>query len=191
METVTDFIFLGSKVTTDGDCSHEIKRRLLLGRKAMINVDSMLKNRDITLLTKVHTVKLWFFMYGWELDHKEGWVPFELWCWRRLLKSPLNSKEIEPVHPDGNQPWILIARTEAETTLLWPPDGKSWLIGKDPGAGKDCEQEERKAAEYEMVRQHHQLNGYEFEQILGDSEGQRRLACCSLWGHKRQTWLSD
>ena len=111
METVTDFIFRGSKITADGDCSHEIKRCLLLGRKVMTNVDSILKSRDITLLTKVHLVKVMVFssshVWMWELDHKEGWAP-KNWCFwtvvlQKTLQSPLDCKEIQPVHPKRNQ----------------------------------------------------------------------------------------
>ena len=139
-------LFLGSsQITSDGNCSHEIKRHLLLGRKVMTNLDSILKSRDITLPTKVCLVKAILFpvvVYGWE-----GWTikktehpiidAFELWCWRRL-KSPLDCKNIQPVHPKGNQSWIFIGRTdaEAETPVVWPPDVKNWLIGKDPDAGK-------------------------------------------------------
>ena len=150
METVTDFIFLGSKITADGDCSHEIKRFLLLGRKAMTNLDSILKSRDITLLTKVHLVKAVFsssHVWIWGLGHKESWA-LKNWCFwsvvlAKTLESPLDSKEIQPVHPKGNQSWVFIGRTdaEAETPILWPPDGKSWLLRKDPDAGKDWRQE--------------------------------------------------
>ena len=111
METVTDFIFLGSEITADGDCSHEIKRRLLLGRKAMTNLNSILKSRDITLPTKVRLVKAMVFpvvIYGCEIwtikkVERQKMDAFELWCWRRLFKSPLNCKEIQPVNPKGNQ----------------------------------------------------------------------------------------
>ena len=147
VETVTYFIFLGSKITVDSNWSHEIKRCLLLGGKAMTNLDSILKSRDITLLTKVHQVKALVFpvvMYRhWELNYKEGWVPKNCCFWtvvlEKSLKSSLNSKEIKPVNPKINQPLIFIGRTdaEAETPVLWPPDAKSWLIGKDPDAGKD------------------------------------------------------
>ena len=121
METVTDFIFLSSKITADGDCSHAIKRHLLLGRKAMTNLDSILKSRDITLLTKVYTVKAIVFpvvMYrceSWTIKKVQLmlWTDaFKLWCWRRLL-SLLDSKEIKPVNPKGNQPWIFIGGTDA------------------------------------------------------------------------------
>ena len=137
-KTVRDFIFLDFQITADGDCSHEIKRRLLLGRKAMTNLDSILKRRDITLPTKVHLDKAMVFpevMYGcesWTIKKAEHQRTdaFELWCCRRLL-SPLDSKEIQPVHPKGNQSWIVIGRTDAkaETPILWPPVVKNWLIG--------------------------------------------------------------
>ena len=135
-ETVSDFILGGSKITADGDCSHEIKRRLLLGSKVMTNVDSVFKSRDITLPTKVHLVKamvLPVVMYGYEswtvkkAEHQRI-DAFELWCWRRLLRvSPLDRKEMQPVHSKGDQSWVLIGRTdaEAETPILWPPPAKS------------------------------------------------------------------
>ena len=134
VETVSDFIFLGSKFTADGDCSHEIKRRLLLGRKVMTNLENILKSRDITLPTKVHLVKAMIFpvvMYGcesWTVKKAEHQRidAFEMWCWRRL-KRPLDYKEFKPVNPKGNQSQIFIGRTdaEAETPILWPPDVKS------------------------------------------------------------------
>ena len=146
-KSVADFIFLGSKITADGDCSHGIKRCLLLGRKLMTNLDSILKSRDITLLTKIHLVKALFFssshIWIWELDHKEN-CELKNWCFwtvvlEKTLESPLDYKEIQPVHPKGNQSWVLIGRTdvEAEMPILWPPHAKSWLIGKDPDAGRD------------------------------------------------------
>ena len=135
-ETVSDFNFLGSKISADCDCSHEIKRRLLLGREVMTNLDNVLKSRDITLPTKIHLVKAMVFpvvMYGYE-----SWTvkkaecrridAFELWCWRRLLRvSPLDCKEIQPVHSKGDQSWVFIGRTDAkaETPVLWPPQVKS------------------------------------------------------------------
>ena len=160
MKTVRDFIFLGSKITADGDSSHEIKRCLLLGRKAEINLDSVLKSRDVTLPTKVRLVKTVFsssHVWMWELDSKESWVP-KNWCFwtvvlEKTLESPLDFEEIQPVNPKGNQPWIFVGRTdaEAEALILWPPDVKSWLIGKDPDAGKDWRQEEKGMTEDEMV----------------------------------------
>ena len=150
METMRDFILEGSKITADGDCSHEIKRRLLLGRKAMTNLYSILKSRVITLLTKVHLVKAMVFpvvMYGcesWTIKKAEHQTidVFELWCLEKTLESPLDWKEIQPVHPKGNQSWIFIGRTdaEAETSKLWPSDEKNWVIGKDPDSGKDWRQ---------------------------------------------------
>ena len=154
METVRDFIFLGSKITADGDCSHEMKRCLLLGRKAMTNLDSILKIRDITLPTKVHLVKAMVYpvvMYGcesWTLKKPECHRidAFELWCWR-TLESPLDCKEIKPVNSNGNQSWIFIGRTDAEVEapILWLPDVKKWFIGKDHDAGEDWRQEEKGA----------------------------------------------
>ena len=134
VETVANFIFGGSKITTDGDCSHEIKRHLLLGRKVMTNLDSIIKSRDTTLPTKVHLVKGMVFpvvMYGFEswtvkkAEHRSI-DAFELWCWRRL-ESPLECKEIQPVHSEGDQPWGFFGRTDAkaETPVLWPPHAKS------------------------------------------------------------------
>ena len=122
----------------------------------------------------------------WELDNKKGCTR-KNWCFltvvlEKNLESPSDSKEIKPVHPKGNQPWIFIGRTDAEAPILWPPDMKSWLIGKDPDAGKDWGQEEKGMTEDKMVG--HWLDGHEFEQTLGDSEGQGGLACCSPGGHK-------
>ena len=125
----------------------------------------------------------------WELDHKEDWASKNWFFWIVVLEktpeSPLDSKEIKPLNPKGNQPWIFIGRTnaEVEAPILWPPDVKSWLIEKDPDAGKDWRQKERWAAKNEMVGWHHPLNGQEFEQPPGDCEGCGSLACCSLW-HK-------
>ena len=126
----------------------------------------------------------------WELDHKEGGA-LKNWCFwtvvlEKTLESPLDYKEIKPVKPKRDQSWIFIERTdaEAEALILWPPDGKSWLIWKDPDAGKDWRQTKKVKAVDEMVRQHHQLNGHESEQTLGDGGGQRNLACCSPLGCK-------
>ena len=173
IETVRDFIFGGSKTTTDSNCNHEIKRCLFLGRKAMTNLKSLLKSRDMTLVTKVHLVKAMIFssshVWMWEMDYKEGWVP-KNWCFwtvvlEKALESPLDCREIQPVNPKGNQSWIFIGRTnaEAETPILWPPDEKNWLIWKDSDAGKDWRQEEEGTTEDEMVGCQHRLNGHEFE----------------------------
>ena len=136
----------------------------------------------------------------WELDHKEGWM-LKNWCfWTvvldKTLESPLDCKEIQPVNSKGNQSWIFIGRTnaEAEAPILWSPDAKNWLTGKDPDAGKDWRQEEKGITEDEMIGCHHRLNGHEFEKALGDSEGQGSLACCSPWGHKEldtTRWLNS
>ena len=124
------------------------------------------------------------------MDHTEGWVP-KNWCFwtvvlEKTLESPLDYKEIQPVHPKGNQSWIFIGRTdaEAEAPILWPPDAKNWLTGKDTDDGKDWKWEEKGMTEDEMVGWHHWLNGHEFEQAP-DVEGQRSLVCCSPWSHKK------
>ena len=199
MATVTDFIFLGSKITADGDCSHEIKRHLLLGRKGMTNLDlfNMLRHikKQRHLFTNNGPSSQSYGFYSshewmWELDHKEGWV-LKNWCFwtvvlEKTLESPLDYKEIKPVHPKGNHSWVFIGRTdaEAETPLLWPPGVKNWLFRKDPDAGKDWRQEEKGTTEDEMVGWHHRLNGYAFEQALWNGEGQESLVCCCPWGCK-------
>ena len=120
-------------------------------------------------------------VWMWELNHNEGWAP-KNWCFwtvvlKKTLESPLDSKETKLVNPKGNQSWIFFGRTdaEAEVPILWPPNGKSWLTGKDPAAGKDCQQEEKGTTEDKMFEWHHWLNGYEFEQTPGNSEGQGSL----------------
>ena len=186
MATVRNFIFLSSKITADGDCSHEIKRCLLLGIKArqyMTNLDSVLKSRDITLPTKVHLVKPMVFssshVWVWELDHKEGWVPKHQCSWtvvlEKTLESPLACKDFKPVNPKGNPSWMFIGRTNAETEapIFWPSDVKCWLIRKDPDAGKDWRQKEKGTTEDDMVGWHYWLNGNESEQAPGDGKGQR------------------
>ena len=162
VETVADFIFLGSQITADGDCSHEIKRCLLLGRKVMTDLDSILKSRDITLPTKVRLVKAMVFPVV--MDVRVG-------LWRKLSTEELmllncgvgedsweslGLKEIQSVHPEGDQSWVFIGRTdaEAETPVVWPPHAKSWLTGKDPDAGRDRGQEEKGLTEDEMPGWH-------------------------------------
>ena len=158
----------------------------------MTNLDSILKSRDITLPTKVHLVKAMVFSSGhvwmWELDYKESWAP-KNWCFwtvvlEKTLESPLDCKEIQSVHPKGDRSWVFIGRTdvEAETPILWPPDAKSWLIWKDPDAGKDWEQEEKWTTEDEMVGWHH--NGHGFGWTPGVGDGQGGLACCGSWCRK-------
>ena len=174
METVRDFIFFGSKITADGDCSHEIKRHLLLRRKAMANLESILKNREVTLLAnKGLSSESYSFssshVWMWELDHKETWA-LKNWCFwtvvlEKTLESPKDIKEIKPVNPKENQPWIFTERidTIAEAPILWPPDSKNWLIGKAPDAGKDWGQEEKGTTEDELVGWHHWCDGCDFE----------------------------
>ena len=194
METVTDFIFLGSKITADGDCSHEIKRCLLLGRKAMTNIVSILEKQRRYLANKGLSSLSYGFssshVWMWGLDYKESWAP-KNWCFwtvvlEKTLESPLDCKEVQPVHPKGNQSWIFIGRTDAEveTPILWPPDAKIWLIWKEPDAGKDWRQEEKGTTEDEMVGWHHQLNEHGFGWTPGVGDGQGGLACCGSWGCK-------
>ena len=152
----------------------------------MTNLDSLFKSRDITLPTKVCLVKAMVFpvvMFGcesWTIKKAERWRidAFELWCWRRR-ERPLDCKEIQSVHPKGDPSWVFIGKTdvEAETPILWPPDAKSWLIGKDPNAGKHWGPGGKGVTEDEIVGWHHWFNGHEFKQTPGDSGGQARLAC--------------
>ena len=152
MKTVTDLIFLDSKITADGDCSHEIKRRLLLGRKVMTNLDRVLKSRD-TFVEKGPFSQSYGFssshVWMWEVDYKESWAP-KNWCFwtvvlEKTLESPLDCKEIQSVNSKGNQSWIFIERTDAEAAapILWPPDMKNQLSAKDTDAGKHRRQEEK------------------------------------------------
>ena len=166
-------LFLGgSKITADGDCSHEIERCLLLGRKVMTNLDSIVKKQRRYFVNKglsrqgygLFSSHVWM----WELGYKESWAP-KNWCFwtvvlEKTLESPLDFKEIQLVHPKGYHSWMFIGRTdvEAEAPILWPPDVKSWLIWKDSDAGKDWGWEEKGMTEDEMVGWHHRLNGHEF-----------------------------
>ena len=170
METVTDFIFLGSKITADGDCSHEIKRCLLLGRKAMKNLDNIWKSRDITLLTKIHLVKALFFsssqVWLWELDYKESWVlkidVFELWYWRRLLRvlwttRRSNQSILQEISPEYSLERLMLKlKLQYFGHLMWRTDSLE-------KTGKDWRQEEKGMTEDEMVGWHHWLDGHEFE----------------------------
>ena len=177
-------------------------RHLFLGRKAMTNINRIIKSRDITLQTKIDLVKVIGFssshVWMWELDSKESWAP-KNWCFwtvvlEKTLESPLDCKEIKSVYPKGKQSWIFIGRiyAEAETPIFWPPDGKNWLIGKDPDAGQYWRQEEKWMTEDEMVGWHHQLDGHEFEQALGVGDGQGSLACCSPWCCRvRHIWATE
>ena len=171
-ETTRDFILGGSQIPEVGTCTREIKRHLLLGTKAMNNLDSILKTETWLFADKGPSSQSYGFssnhLQTWELDHKESWAP-KNWCFQivvleKIPDSPLDCK-IKPVNPKGNQPWLFIGRTdaEAEAPILWPPDVKNWLIGKDPDAGRDCRQGEKEKTEDEMAGWHHQLDGHEFE----------------------------
>ena len=170
MLTGKDFIFLDFKITMDSNCSNEIKRHLLLGRKAMTKLDCIKKQRHQFAKKCPYNQSYGFssiHVQMWELDHREVWVP-ENWCFQTLvleeiLESPLDCKEIKPFNYKGNQSWISIGKIDAEAPILCPPDVKSWLIGKDPDAGKDWGQEEKGVTEHEIVGWHHWLNGHEFE----------------------------
>ena len=183
------FFFFGSKITADSNCSHNIKKRLLLGRKAKTNL--AFKKQRHYFANKGSSSQSYGFssshVWMWELDYKESWM-LKNWCFwtvmlEKTLESPLESKEIQPVNPKGNQSWIFIERTDAEAPIIWPPNAKNWLIGKDPDAGKNWRQE-KGMAEDEMVGWHHGLNRHKFEQAPGDGDGQGSLACYSPLGGK-------
>ena len=162
-------------------------------KKVMTNLDSILKSRDITLPTKVRLVKAMVFpvvIYGcesWTVKkaERQRTDAFELWCWRRL-ESSLDCKEIQPVHSELDQSWVFFGRNDAkaETPVLWPPHGKSWLNGKDSDAGRNWGQEEKGTTEDEMAGWHHWLHGHESEWTPGVGDGQGGLACCDSWGCK-------
>ena len=203
----TDRLYFGggTKITADGDCNHEIKRCLLLRRKAMINLDSILKSRDITLPTKVHLVKAMVFpvvTYGcesWTIKKAERRRidAFELWCWRRLLRvlwtaRRSNQSILKEISPRCSLERLMLKlKLQYFGYLMWRIDS----FGKDPIAGKDWKQEEKGLTEDEMVGWHHQLHGHEFEQAPGVGDGQGSLACSSPWGHEESdmtvTELSD
>ena len=193
METVTNFLFLDSKIAADGDCSHEIKRCLLLGRIAMSNLGRMKKLRYYFTDKGLYSQSYDFsssHVWMWKLDHKESWALknwyFSTVVLEKTLESFLDCKEIKPVNPKGNQSLIFIGRTdtEAEAPLFQPLDTKYWFLRKDPDAGKDWRQEEKGLIEDEIVGCYHWLDGHEFEQALGVGDGQGGLACCSPRGHK-------
>ena len=149
METVTDFTFMGSKITADGDCSHKIKRHLLFGRKSMTNLDSILKSRHY-FADKGPSSQSYVFSSSrvcmWELDRKESWA-LKNCFWdvvlEKILESPLDCKAIQPVHPEGNKSWIGRTDAEAESPILWPPDAKNWLAGINHNAVKNWRKEKK------------------------------------------------
>ena len=193
VETVSDFIFLGSKITADGDCSHEIKRRLLLGRKVMTNLDSILKIRGITLPTKVRLVKAMVFpvvMYGcesWTVKKAEcrRMDAFQLWCWRRLLRVPWSARRsnqsiLKEISSGCSLEGLMLKlKLQYFGHLLRRVDSleKTLMLGKIEGR-------RRRGRQDELVGWHHQLDGREFEEVLGVGNGQGGLACCSSWGFK-------
>ena len=192
VETVSDFIFWGSKITADGDWSQEIKRCLLLGKKVMTNLDSIYKKQRHYFANKDPSSQGYAFpsshVWMWELDYKESWA-LKNWCFwtvvlEKTLASPLDCKEIQPVHSEGDQPWDYFGRNDAkaETPVLWPPHAKSWLIGKDSDAGRDWGKGEKGMTEDEMAGWHHWLDGHEFGWTPGVGDGQGGLACCDSWG---------
>ena len=180
METVRDFIFGSSQITADGDCSYEIKRCLLLVRKATTNLDSILKTRHYFAEKGPYSQSYGFYsshVWLWELDHKESSTP-KNWCFwivvlEKTFESPLDCKENKPVNPKGNQSWIFTGMTDAEAPILWPPDAKNWLIGKDPDAGKDWRWEEKGMTENEMdgITYSVDMNLSKVLEIVKDREG--------------------
>ena len=200
VKTVADFIFLVSKITADGDCSYEIKRYLLLGRKVMTNLDSILKNIHC-FSNKGPSSQGYGFpsshVWVWELDHKESWEP-KNWCFwtvvlEMTLESPLDCKEIQPVHPKGDQSWGFIGRTILKLKLqsfghvMWRADSfeKTLMLGKTG-------QEEKGTTEDEVVGWHHQLNGHEFGWTLEVGDRQGALVCCGSWGLRvRHDWVTE
>ena len=198
VETVSDY-FLGSKITADGDCSHEIKR--LFGRKVMTNLDSILKSRDITLSTMFHLIKAMIFpvvMYGCEswtvkkAEHRRI-DAFEVWCWIRLLRVPWTARNsnqsiLKEISPGCSLEGLMLKLKLQYFDHL----RQSWLIGKDPDAGRDWRQEEKGTTEDEIAGWHHRLYGQGFEWTPGVGDGQGGLACCDLWSRRvGHNWATE
>ena len=205
METVTDFIFLGSKITADGDCSHDIKRCLLPGRTVITNLESILKEHIKKQRYYFANKGLSSHSYGfpsshvrmWELDYKESWA-LKNWCFwtvllEKTLESPLDCKEIKPVNPKENQSWVFIGSTdaEAETPIFWPLDMKNQLSWKDPDAGKDCRWKKKGTTEDEMVGWHHRLHEHEFWASSGSWWWTGKPGMLQSMVLQNQKWLSD
>ena len=183
-----------SKITAGGDCSMKLKDAFAPWKESYDQPRQHIKKQRHYFANKGLSSQGYGFssshVWMWELDYKESWVP-KNWCFwtvelEKTLESPLDCKEIQPVNPKGNQSWIFVGRidAEAETSILWPPHTKSWLIGKYPDAGRDWGQEEKGMTEDEMTGSHHQLDGHEFEWTPGAGDGQGSLVCCDSRGHK-------
>ena len=188
-------------ITADGDCSHKIERHLLLGRKSMANLDSILKSRHY-FVNKGPSSEGYGFsssqVWLWKLDYKESWVQ-KNWCFwnvvlEKSLESPLDCKEIQLVNPKGNQSWIFIGRTDAkaEAPIPWPPGAKSWLLGKDPDTGRVWRQEEKGMTEDEMVGWHHQLCGHESASSRSwQWTGKPGVLQSMWWQRVRHDWVTE
>ena len=199
VKTVSDFIFSGSKITVDIDCSHKLKRHLLLARKVMTNIDIVLKSRDITLSTKVTSSQSYGFssscVWMWELDHKEGWA-LKNWCLQTVVLektpvSPLDSKELKSVNPKGNQPCIFFERpdAEAEAPILWSPNVTSQTYWKRLWCWERLRSWGEGGDRGEVFGWHYQLSGHEFEQTHGRYWWTEKPGMLQLWSHKKsRTW---
>ena len=202
METMTDFILGGSKITADDDCDHEIKRRFAPWKRSYDQPRQHIKKQRQNFTNTGLSGQSYGFSIGhvwmWELDYKESWVP-KNWCFwnvvlEKTLESPLDCKEIQLVHPKGNQSWIFIGRTDAEAEIQYFGHSmRRIFIGKDPDTGKDQRQEEKGTTENEIVGWHHRLNGHGFGWTPGVGDGPGGLVCWSPWCHKESDpteWLN-
>ena len=202
VEVVTDFLFLGSKITGDGDCSHEIRRRLLLGRKAMTNLDSVLKSRDSVRIVKsmvfpvvTYSCESWTIK---KVEHQRT-DAFKLWCWRRLLRVAWTARRLSQslLREIGSEYSLEGFDVEAKTPVFWSSDANSWLIRKVPDAGNDWGKMEKRVSKDEMARWHHWCNAHELRQTSGDGEGQGPSVLQSMvsqrvghnWATEQQQWL--